>query len=320
MEFVFGDDSFSVPYVAGTNVFAAFKGQKIPKEAVGYRIGDEVRDLQMEIPASLDKPGVRAEFIGIKTPTGVDIIRHTAAHVLAHAVKRLFPNVQVTIGPVIENGFFYDFSKEGGFKEEDLGPIELEMKRIIKARMPIKREMWSVEKAVAFFKEQKEIYKCEIIEDLARKEGVKEVSVYWHGDEFVDLCRGPHVPTTANIPAIKLTHVAGAYWRGDENNEMLSRIYGTAFASEEDLQAYLNMLEEAKRRDHRRIGTDQKLFSFHPEAPASPFFHPNGAFPLRADSRFLTRFKSRQWLSRRHQPARVVARTLEDFGSLRQLP
>jgi len=278
VEFILGEKTISISQVQGAAVPVTaseiLKSHKIPNDVVAFKVGEQLFDLHMNIPSEATK----AVLITSKTPEGVDVIRHSCAHILAHAVKRLYPKTQVTIGPVIETGFFYDFSKEGGFKEEDLQAIEVEMKRIVKARFPIRREVWPVAKALVFFKGQGEDYKCEIIEDLARDSGVTEVSVYWHGEEFVDLCRGPHVQNTGAIPALKLTHVAGAYWRGDEKNEMLSRIYGTAFASEEDLKAYLHQIEEAKRRDHRRIGVDQKLFSFHQEAPAAPFFHPNGAF------------------------------------------
>ncbi len=240
---------------------------------VGIKVAGQIYDIHMELPA--DTSGY--EWVKPDSADGLDIIRHSSAHILAQAVKALYPEVQVTIGPVIENGFYYDFVRKGGFKEEELPAIEAKMKEIIKAKLPIRREDWAVDKAIEFFKGLGENYKCEIIRDLQKAQGITSVSVYWQGD-FVDLCRGPHVGSTGHIPAVKLMSVAGAYWRGDEKNEMLARIYGTAFASKEGLQAYLTQIEEAKKRDHRRIGTDQHLFSFHPEAPASPFFHPAGAF------------------------------------------
>lgn len=230
-------------------------------------------DLSRPLPADAKSVAYLTE----KSPEALEVVRHGCAHILAQAVKELYPETQVTIGPVIENGFFYDFSRENAFKEEDLPVIEKKMKEIIKKGHPVKREEWDITKAIAHFKKQGELYKVEIIEDLVKNEGVKSVSVYWQGD-FVDLCRGPHIPKTSHIPAFKLTHVAGAYWRGDEKNEMLTRIYGTAFLSKADLKDYLFMLEEAKKRDHRKIGIEQKLFSFHNEAPAAPFFHPAGAF------------------------------------------
>lgn len=247
---------------------------KIPADILGFKVGDEIWDLHKEIPEN----SAALKVITPRDPEALDIIRHSTAHILAQAVKEIYPEVQVTIGPVIEQGFFYDFSKKGGFKEEELPAIEERMKAIIAKKLPVKREEWEVPKALKFFESQGEHYKCEIIRDLVAQNSVQTVSVYWHGQEFVDLCRGPHVPHTGWISAFKLMSVAGAYWRGNEKNEMLGRIYGTAFESPPSLKAYLARLEEAKKRDHRRIGVDQDLFSFHPEAPASPFFHPNGAF------------------------------------------
>lgn len=246
-------------------------GNKNPN-IVGLTLNGNLYDLFMPLPSSGD-----LEWVVLDSPKGEEIVRHSCAHVMAQAVKALYKNVQVTIGPVIENGFYYDFSRpEGPFKEEDLPVIEAKMAEIIASKIPLKREEWAVTKALDFFKAQGELYKCEIISDIAQKTGAKEVSVYWQGD-FVDLCRGPHVPTTGHIPAVKLTHVAGAYWRGSEDNEMLTRIYGVAFASQKALKQHLFQLEEAKKRDHRRVGMDMNLFSFHTAAPASPFFHPNGA-------------------------------------------
>lgn len=247
------------------------------KSVVGLRVNGELRDLPREIPEN-----AKVEIVDADSADGLEFIRHSSAHILAQAVKRLYPEVQVTIGPVIENGFYYDFAKEGGFKEEELPKIEKEMQRIIKARFPIEREEWTQAQAIEYFKNIGEHYKCEIIRDL----GESTVSVYRQGD-FLDLCRGPHVPTTGHVPAIKLTHVAGAYWRGDEKNPMLARIYGTAFASREALDTYIKNLEEAKKRDHRKLGSALGLFSFHPEAPAAPFFHPSGAFVYTELTRFL---------------------------------
>lgn len=248
------------------------KQNRPPRPIIGVKVQGQVYDLHTPLPSTEN-----VEWIEPDTVEGVDIIRHSTAHILAQAVKALYPDVQVTIGPVIENGFYYDFARDGGFKEEELAAIEEKMQEIIKTKTPIRREVWDVPKAIAFFKAQGEHYKCEIIEDLAKNNGNTEVSVYWQGD-FVDLCRGPHVPHTGAIPAFKLMSVAGAYWRGNEKNPMLARIYGTAWASKDALKAYLFQIEEAKRRDHRRIGMDQGLFSFHAEAPAAPFFHPAGAF------------------------------------------
>ncbi len=191
---------------------------------------------------------------------------------MAHAVKRLFPKTQVTIGPVIESGFYYDFKHDRPFTPEDLERIEGVMREIAEANLKVERREVAREEAIAFFRELGEHYKVEIIEGIPEA----RVSLYSQGD-FTDLCRGPHVPSTGRLKAFKLTSVAGAYWRGSERNEMLQRIYGTAFPSPKELKTHLALLEEAKRRDHRRLGRDLDLFSFHPEAPASPFFHPKGA-------------------------------------------
>ena len=203
---------------------------------------------------------------------GLEIIRHSSAHLMAQAVKRLFPSVQITIGPVIENGFYYDFKYERAFAPEDLERIEEMMRIIVAENLTVTREEVAREDAIRLFRDMGEHYKVEIIKGIPDD----TVSLYRQG-EFIDLCRGPHVPSTGYISAFKLTSVAGAYWRGDERNEMLQRIYGTAWASAKDLEAYLKRLEEAKLRDHRRIGQALDLFSLHPIAPGSPFFHPKGA-------------------------------------------
>jgi threonyl-tRNA synthetase len=203
---------------------------------------------------------------------GLEVLRHSTAHLLAHAVKRLYPSAQVTIGPVIDDGFYYDFAYPAGFGPEDLEKIEAEMSRIIAEDHPVAREELHRDSARALFADKGEEYKAEIIDDLDEP----TVSLYRQGD-FVDLCRGPHVPSTGQLGVFKLTHVAGAYWRGDEKRPMLQRIYGTAFAKKKELSSHLARIEEARKRDHRKIGKDLGLFSFHPEAPASPFFHPDGA-------------------------------------------
>lgn len=213
-----------------------------------------------------------AEPIFPSSPEGLEVLRHSTAHLMAQAVKRLFPEVQITIGPVIEGGFYYDFKHERSFTPEDLERIEAEMQTIVKENLPVSREEVPRDDAVRFFTQMGEAYKAEIIAGIPEGE---IVSLYRQG-EFVDLCRGPHVPSTGRIPAFKLTSVAGAYWRGDEKNEMLQRIYGTAFATPKELRQHLALLEEAKRRDHRRLGKELDLFSFNPVAPGSPFFHPKG--------------------------------------------
>jgi len=207
-----------------------------------------------------------------KDPEGLEIIRHSTAHLMAMAVERLYPESQCTIGPVIEDGFFYDFSYPPGFTMEDLDRIAAEMRRIARDELPVTREVWHRGEAIQFFKQEDEIYKAEIIEGLPEDE---EVSLYRQG-EWVDLCRGPHVPDTGRLGEFKLTKLAGAYWRGDSNNEMLQRIYGTAWANKKDLKAYLHRMEEAEKRDHRRLAKQLDLFHFQEEAPGMVFWHDKG--------------------------------------------
>ncbi len=207
-----------------------------------------------------------------KDPEALDLIRHSTAHLLAHAVKELFPDAQVTIGPVIEDGFYYDFSYKRPFTPEDLAAIEKRMAELAKRDIPVSREVWPRDKAVEFFASIGEHYKAEIIASIPEQE---EVSLYREGD-FVDLCRGPHVPSTGRLKVFKLMKVAGAYWRGDSRNEMLQRIYGTAWAKKEDLEAYLHRLKEAERRDHRKLAKQLDLFHLQDEAPGMVFWHPNG--------------------------------------------
>ncbi len=207
-----------------------------------------------------------------KERDGLEIIRHSTAHLLAYAVKELFPDAQVTIGPVIENGFYYDFSFKRPFTPEDLAAIEKRMTELAKRDIPVVREEWERDKAVEFFKSIGERYKAEIIAAIPAGE---PIGLYREGD-FVDLCRGPHVPSTGKLKVFKLMKVAGAYWRGDSKNEMLQRIYGTAWAKKEDQDAYLHMLEETEKRDHRRLGTQLDLFHMQEEAPGMIFWHPKG--------------------------------------------
>lgn len=207
-----------------------------------------------------------------KDPEGLDIIRHSTSHLMSQAVKELWPESQVTIGPVIENGFYYDFSTKHPFTMEDLPKIEKKMDEIVKRNLPIIREEWDRQKAVDFFNSIGEHYKAEIIESIP---GTEVISVYKQGD-YVDLCRGPHVPSTGKLKVHKLMKIAGAYWRGDSKNEMLQRIYGTAFAKKEELKAYLHMLEEAEKRDHRKLGKELDLFHFQEEAPGLIFWHSKG--------------------------------------------
>src|SRR5882762_3314179 len=207
-----------------------------------------------------------------KDPEGIEIIRHSTAHLLAYAVKELFPDAQVTIGPVIENGFYYDISYKRAFTPEDLLAIERKMTELAARDEPVRREIWHREDATRFFESIGERYKAEIVASIPPEE---EVSLYREG-RFVDLCRGPHVPSTGRLKVFKLTKVAGAYWRGDSRNEMLQRIYGTAWARKEDQDAYLHMLEEAEKRDHRRLGRQLDLFHMQEEAPGLVFWHPKG--------------------------------------------
>ncbi len=212
------------------------------------------------------------EIVTEKSPEALDILRHSTAHLLAQAVQRLFPGAQVTIGPVIDNGFYYDFAYERPFTPEDLPLIEEEMRKIVKESQPVSRSVKSRDDAVSFFRGLGENYKAEIIESIPASE---DLSLYTQG-EFTDLCRGPHVPNTDKLRAFKLMKVAGAYWRGDSNNAMLSRIYGTAWLNDKDLKAYLLQLEEAEKRDHRKIAKAQDLFHIQEEGPGLVFWHPKG--------------------------------------------
>jgi threonyl-tRNA synthetase len=242
-------------------------GERRLGDAIAARVGELVVDLTRPVEADAVVMPVFPD-----SREGLEVLRHSTAHLMAHAVKRLFPDTQVTIGPVIESGFYYDFKHDRPFTPEDLERIESVMREIADANLPVSRREVSKTEAITFFRELGELYKVEIIEGIPED----HVSLYTQGD-FTDLCRGPHVPSTGRLKAFKLTSVAGAYWRGSEHNEMLQRIYGTAFATPKELKSHLAMLEEAKRRDHRKLGRELDLFSFHPEAPASPFFHPKGA-------------------------------------------
>jgi len=236
-------------------------------QVLAAQMNDRVVDLGRPLTEDCRVAPVAAD-----SPLGLEVIRHSTAHLMAQAVKRLFPEVQVTIGPVIDNGFYYDFKKAAPFAPEDLERIEATMREITKADLRVSREELPRDQAVELFREMGEDYKVEIIAGIPEE----RVSLYRQG-EFVDLCRGPHVPSTGRIKAFKLTSIAGAYWRGDARNEMLQRIYGTAWANAKDLEAYLKRIEEAKQRDHRRLGQQLDLFSLHPISPGSPFFHPKGA-------------------------------------------
>ncbi len=246
---------------------AASIGPGLAKSALAGQVDEQLVDLSYEISQD-----TALTIITDRDEAGVDIIRHSTAHLMAQAVKRLFPETQVTIGPYIENGFYYDFARSESFKPEDLEAIEKEMAKIVAEDLPIERDVMSRDEAVAFFKDLGEDYKAEIIASIPSDE---TLSVYRQG-EFIDLCRGPHVPSTGRLGAFKLTKLAGAYWRGDSNNEMLQRIYGTAWPDKKALKAYLHRLEEAEKRDHRRLGKQLGLFQFQEEAPGAVFWHPRG--------------------------------------------
>ena len=246
--------------------FAKTIGSSLGKATVGAMIDGT----QVDPSYIIEKSG-NIQLITNTSEEGIEIIRHSAAHIMAQAVQRLFPNTKVTIGPVVENGFFYDFDPERPFTEEDLAKIEEEMKKIVKENYPFERSEMSAKEAKKFFAEKGETYKVEIIDDL----GVDKVSIYKQG-EFVDLCRGTHVPSTGYLKAFKLMSTAGAYWRGDSKNKMLQRIYGVAFASKKELDEYLTMMEEAERRDHRKLGKQLNLFFLDEHGPGFPFFMPKG--------------------------------------------
>ena len=242
--------------------------KSLSKQASIISVNDELKDLSHVI----DKDCTIKIFTS-KDKEGLETIRHDTAHITAMAVQELFPGTQVTIGPIIENGFYYDFSRKEPFTEEDLKKIENKMREIVDRDVPTTREVWNRDKAISHFKEIGEVYKAEIIESIPKGE---DVSIYFHGD-WHDLCRGPHLPSTGKIGKyFKLTKVSGAYWRGDSNNEMLQRIYGTSWASQKDLDEYLKRIEEAEKRDHRKLGKEMDLFHFREESPGAVFWHEKG--------------------------------------------
>ena len=241
-------------------------GRRLAKEALVARIDGRILDLST--PLNED---ARVEFLTFESEEGQDVFRHSSSHLMAHAVQELYPETKFGIGPSIENGFYYDFDKPDGFTESDLDDIEKKMRELVSKRIPFQRHEVPREEALERFRKQGEQYKVDLIE------GIEDdtVSLYEMGD-FVDLCTGPHIPDSSYIKSFKLTGIAGAYWRGDEHNKMLQRIYGTSFPKEKDLKEHLRLLEEAKKRDHRRLGRDLDLFSFHEEGPGFAFFHPKG--------------------------------------------
>ncbi len=254
----------------GATVFdvAASIGKGLAKAALAGKVNGKVVDIYAPVPDN-----AKIEIVTPKSEAGLDTIRHSTAHLMAMAVQELFPGTQVTIGPVIENGFFYDFGTDRPFTDEDLRRIEEKMAEIVKRDLPVRREVLSRDEAIATFEKLGEKYKVEIIKSIP---GDEPLSVYRQGEWF-DLCRGPHVPSTGRLGAFRLTSVAGAYWRGDERNAMLQRIYGTAWADKDDLAAYVKRIEEAKARDHRKLGKELDLFTFSHFAPSMPIFLPKGA-------------------------------------------
>jgi len=242
-------------------------GEGLARAAIGGKVEGSLVDLSFVIERD-----VNLSIITSKNAEGLDIIRHSTAHLLAHAVKEIFPDAQVTIGPVIDNGFYYDFSYKRSFTPEDLVVIEKKMLDIVKQDLPVIKATMSRSDAINFFKKQGEKYKAEIIQSIPNDE---DLTVYTQGT-FSDLCRGPHVPSTGKLKVFKLMKVAGAYWRGDSNNEMLQRIYGTAWASKEELNEYLHKIEEAEKRDHRKLGKQLNLFHMQDSSPGMVFWHPKG--------------------------------------------
>ena len=253
--------------VTGTMIVEKIS-KSLAKEALIMSVNGDLKDLSFEIENDSE-----VKILTSKDNDGLDTIRHDTAHILAMAVQELFPGTQVTIGPTIENGFYYDFSRKEPFTESDLKKIEVKMSEIVDRNETTHREVWERDKAISHFKKIGENYKAEIIQDIPKNE---EISIYFHG-KWHDLCRGPHLPSTGKIGKnFKLTKVAGAYWRGDSKNEMLQRIYGTSWASKKDLEDYLKRLEEAEKRDHRKLGKEMDLFHFREESPGAVFWHEKG--------------------------------------------
>ena len=262
-------DGSAKEYAAGTTLGEAVKqlSNSLAKKVLAANVNGELTDLREELV-----DGSEVAFLTFEEDGGKHTLRHTASHILAQAVKRLWPEAKLAIGPAIDKGFYYDIDMEHTLTPEDLGKIEKEMSRIVKENLPITKSVMSRQEAIEFFKSKNEDYKVELIEDLPED---AVISCYAQGD-FIDLCAGPHVASTGKVKAFKLQSIAGAYWRGDEKNKMLQRIYGTAFEKKEDLDAYLHLLEEAAKRDHRKLGKELGLFVIKEEGPGFPFFLPKG--------------------------------------------
>ena len=264
-------DGKKIPFTKSINGFELTKqiSKSLEKAALIMEVNGELKDLSHEI-----KKDSNVKIITAKDKEGLEVLRHDAAHIMAMAVQELFPGTQVTIGPVIENGFYYDFARKQPFTSEDLKKIEIKMSEIIDKDVKTKREVWKRDEAITHFKKMGEKYKAEIIESIPKSE---ELSVYHHGDTWHDLCRGPHLASSSKIgKAFKLTKVSGAYWRGNSDNEMLQRIYGTCWSSKKELDDYLHRLEEAEKRDHRKLGKEMDLFHFREESPGAVFWHEKG--------------------------------------------
>ena len=262
-------DGSAKEYAAGTTLGEAVKqlSNSLAKKVLAANVNGELTDLREELV-----DGSEVEFLTFEEDGGKHTLRHTASHILAQAVKRLWPEAKLAIGPAIDKGFYYDIDMEHTLTPEDLGKIEKEMSRIVKENLPITKSVMPRQEAIEFFKAKNEDYKVELIQDLPED---AVISCYSQGD-FIDLCAGPHVASTGKVKAFKLQSIAGAYWRGDEKNKMLQRIYGTAFEKKEELDAYLHMLEEAAKRDHRKLGKELGLFVIKEEGPGFPFFLPKG--------------------------------------------
>ena len=290
----------SFPNPVTVHDVAADIGAGLAKAALAGRVNGKLVDTSYQIDQDTD-----LAIVTERDEDGVDIIRHSTAHLLAMAVKELFPEAQVTIGPVIDNGFYYDFKFDRPFTNEDLERIEKRMEELAKQDIPVSRSVLSREEAVRLFHEMGEEYKVRIIEDIP---GDEDLSFYRQGD-FIDLCRGPHVPSTSKLKAFKLTKVAGAYWRGDTGNEQLQRVYGTAWGNKKELKAYLQRLEEAEKRDHRKIGKKLGLFHMQEEAPGMVFWHPDGWALYQEVEQYMRAMQRRHGYQEIKTP-QVVARTL----------
>jgi threonyl-tRNA synthetase len=288
------------PHPVSVAEVAASIGSGLARAALGGKVNGKLVDTSYRIDTSAD-----LAIVTDRDPEGLEVLRHSTAHLLAHAVKELFPDAQVTIGPVIDDGFYYDFSYKRPFTPEDLGAIEKRMAEISKRDLKIERRVWDRSQAIQFFKDQGEHYKAQIIESIP---GDEAISLYQQ-DNFTDLCRGPHVPSTGKLKVFKLMKVAGAYWRGDSHNEMLQRIYGTAWAKKEDLDAYLHRLEEAEKRDHRKLGKQLDLFHLQDEAPGMVFWHPHGWVIWQQIEQYMRRMLGRNGYQEVRTP-QVVDRTL----------